>query len=132
MRLGVGLVGVRLGVRQGGVSGRLDGVKLATEGAGGTDKFGQGEVGGITAGDFGGELFIDDFEVKGQPLELEGFDTEDGLFGFLDATEPELVDAQAGALIPIVEGGGGHTDLFGDFGYGEAQDPELDELFEDF
>jgi len=110
----------------------LDGVKLATKGAGGADEFGDGEGGGIAAGDFGVELFVDGLEVKGEALELDWRDPEGGLFGFLDPTESELVDVEAGALIPIVEGGGGHADFCGDFGYGDAQDAELDELFEDF
>ena len=42
-----------------GVAAEFNGVKLAAEGARSADKFWHGESGGIPAGNFGSELFVE-------------------------------------------------------------------------
>jgi len=90
-------------------------VELAAERDGHAYEFRKG-IGPDADGDFIGDLAVDGFKGGGQELELGLLGAENVFFGLFKQEESELVNPRPGALVPMVEGGGGDADLFGDFG----------------
>ena len=102
----------------------LEVIKLAAKGSCHGDKLWDCELLDAVA-DLGGQLVINGFEMTSESFALSLLGAENLLFGLLGSQESKPMDAGAGAVVPVIEGGNRDAKLLGDFLDGLALSPEF-------
>ena len=109
----------------------LEVIKLAAKRSCHADKLRECELLDAVA-DLGGQLIINGFEMTSESFALSLLGAENLLLGLFGSQEAKPMDARAGAVVPVIEGGNRDAKLLGDLLNGLALSPEFNELIHEF